>query len=199
VSPLLPPPFTYREGVLLGQKLRALCLETELEKTRKKVRFSVSVPLVKGDRVGTGLRGLQSVWHVVQVCLEGCYVCEDVVKGSVEPCLVEFLGRLVGGSSRMMDVCWYNVREFHVGWWQCVSDVERVVIRSLPICLVPGHWSKICISFLVACWSQYGHNFWSCVTRCAFLMVNSCVVINWWLWERNLVSDIGLRSVQMLR
>ena len=58
---MLPPPFTYREGVLLGQKLRALCLETELEKTRKKVRFSVSVPLVKGDRVGTGLRGLQSV------------------------------------------------------------------------------------------------------------------------------------------
>ena len=23
--------------------------------------------------------------------------------------------------------------------------------------------------------------------------------INWWLWERNLVSDMGLRSVQMLR
>jgi len=36
VSPLLPPPFTYREGVLLGQQLRALCLETELEKRKKK-------------------------------------------------------------------------------------------------------------------------------------------------------------------
>ena len=30
VSPLLPPPFNYGEGVPLGQQLRALCLETEL-------------------------------------------------------------------------------------------------------------------------------------------------------------------------
>jgi len=52
------PPFTYRGGVLLGRQLRALCLETELEKRKKKsgVSMSVSVPLVqvKGDRVGTG-------------------------------------------------------------------------------------------------------------------------------------------------
>jgi len=55
VSPLLPPPFTYREGVLLGRQLRALCLETELEKRKNKsgVSMSVSVPLVKGDRVRT--------------------------------------------------------------------------------------------------------------------------------------------------
>ena len=50
------PPFTYRGSVLLGRQLRALCLETELEKRKKKsgVSMSVSVPLVKGDRVGTG-------------------------------------------------------------------------------------------------------------------------------------------------
>jgi len=49
VSPLLPPPFTYGEGVLLGQQLRALCLETELEKWKKqKARLSVSVPLLRG-------------------------------------------------------------------------------------------------------------------------------------------------------
>jgi len=36
VSPLLPPSFTYGEGVLLGRQLRALCLETELEKKKKR-------------------------------------------------------------------------------------------------------------------------------------------------------------------
>jgi len=44
----------------------------------------VSVPLVKGDRVGTGLRGWCGVWCVVQVCFEDCYV-KDVGEGSVEP------------------------------------------------------------------------------------------------------------------
>ena len=34
VSPVLSPPFTYWGGVLLGQQLRALCLETELEKIK---------------------------------------------------------------------------------------------------------------------------------------------------------------------
>ena len=59
------PPFTYRGGVLLGQRLRALCLETELEKRKKeKLRLSVSVHLVKGDRVGTGLGG-KGMFHVV--------------------------------------------------------------------------------------------------------------------------------------
>jgi len=43
----------------------------------------MSVPLVKGDRVRTGLRGWQGLWYVVQVCFEGCYVCENVGEGSV--------------------------------------------------------------------------------------------------------------------
>jgi len=29
--------------------------------------------------------------HVVQVCVEGCYVCESAVRGNVEPCLVKLL------------------------------------------------------------------------------------------------------------
>jgi len=45
----------------------------------------VSVPLVKGDRVGTGLRDWQGVWYVVQVCFKDYYVGEDVGEGSVEP------------------------------------------------------------------------------------------------------------------
>ena len=79
------------EGVLVGQQLRALCLETELEKRKKEnLRLSVSVSLDKGDRMGSGLKGLQGMRHVVQVCLEGCYVCvRDVVVGNLEPCLVE--------------------------------------------------------------------------------------------------------------
>jgi len=50
---LLPSPYTYRGSVLLGQQLRALCLEMELEKRKKKngVSMSLSVPLEKGDRV----------------------------------------------------------------------------------------------------------------------------------------------------
>ena len=52
----------------------------------------MSVPLVKGDRVGTGLRGWHGVWCVVQVCFEDYYVAKDVGEGSVEPCLVEFGG-----------------------------------------------------------------------------------------------------------
>jgi len=34
--PLLPPFFTYGEGVLLVQQLRALCLDTELETKKKR-------------------------------------------------------------------------------------------------------------------------------------------------------------------
>jgi len=50
VTFFLPHPFSYREGVFLGQQLRALCLETELEKRKKeKVCLSVFVPLVKGQ------------------------------------------------------------------------------------------------------------------------------------------------------
>jgi len=36
------------------------------------------------------LVGLQSVGHVVQVFLEGCYVGEDVAESRVEPCVVDF-------------------------------------------------------------------------------------------------------------
>ena len=50
--------------------------------TEDKMRLSLSVPLVKGDRVGTTLNGLQNVRHVVHVCLEGCYVCENVAEGT---------------------------------------------------------------------------------------------------------------------
>mmetsp|Transcript_67730 Transcript_67730/g.99072 ORF Transcript_67730/g.99072 Transcript_67730/m.99072 type:complete len:87 (+) Transcript_67730:177-437(+) len=57
-----------------------------------KVCLSVSFVLVKGGKVLTGLRGLQGVWHVVQVCFEGCYVCENVGEGSVQPRLVKFFG-----------------------------------------------------------------------------------------------------------
>jgi len=50
-----PPLFTYGEVVLLGQQLRVLCLETELEKRKKKkgISMTLSVPLDKGDRVKT--------------------------------------------------------------------------------------------------------------------------------------------------
>ena len=34
----------------------------------------MSVPLGKGDRVGTRLGSLQGVGHVVYVCFESCYV-----------------------------------------------------------------------------------------------------------------------------
>jgi len=56
VSPLLPLPFTYGECVLPGQQLRALCLETELEKRKKKsdVSISLSAALGKGERVRAG-------------------------------------------------------------------------------------------------------------------------------------------------
>jgi len=41
------------------------------------VRLYVSVPLVKGDRVGTRLIGKQGAGHVVHVCLKGGYVREE--------------------------------------------------------------------------------------------------------------------------
>ena len=56
------------EGVFPEHQLRALCLETELGKRKKeKGRVSLSVPLVKGDRVGTRLIGLQCAGHVVHI------------------------------------------------------------------------------------------------------------------------------------
>jgi len=76
VSPLLPPQFT-SESVHLGQQLRALFLETHVEKNKEKsgVSMSLSVPLSKGDRVRTRDRqiGLQYV-HCVHV-----YICVVVL------------------------------------------------------------------------------------------------------------------------
>ena len=57
----------------------------------------MSVPLVKGDRVGTELRCWHGVWCVVQVCFEDYYVPKDVRESSVEPCLVEFCWEEFGG------------------------------------------------------------------------------------------------------
>jgi len=57
------------------------------------------------------------------------------------------LGSVVGGSASMMDVCWYRVEEFHVGWWIRSSNLERVEMRSLVICLVHGHWRRKCMVF----------------------------------------------------
>ena len=57
-------------------------LETELENRKdEKVRsgVSLSVSLGKGVRVGTRQRGLQGVGHVVEVCLNSCYVSENVM------------------------------------------------------------------------------------------------------------------------
>jgi len=72
----MPPPFTYRGGVLLGRQLRALCLETELEKRKKKsgVSMSLSVPLDKGDRVRTGC-STQADWFTA------CTLCVCVHMG----------------------------------------------------------------------------------------------------------------------
>jgi len=66
VSPLLPLPFTCWEGVLCGQQLRNLCLETELGKRKKESGVSVafSVPLGKGDRVRTVYR---NIWNEVKL------------------------------------------------------------------------------------------------------------------------------------
>ena len=48
--------------------------------------------------MGTGLRGLQDASHVVHMCLEGCYICENVVEGILKSCLMDFF--LVGEISR---------------------------------------------------------------------------------------------------
>ena len=76
----------YGEGILPGQQLRALFLETELEKRKKeKVCLSLSVSLIKGDRVRTKLIGRQGEGHVAQVCLKGGNVSQNVGESSVEP------------------------------------------------------------------------------------------------------------------
>ena len=80
--------------------------------------------------------------------LEGCYVCENMWwRVAWSHVWWNFLGSVVGVSARMIDFCWFNGRECHVGWWLCVSSVERVTIRSLAICLVPGHWMMM-IAFI---------------------------------------------------
>jgi len=37
-----------------------------------------------------------------------------------------FVGNVVDGSASEMDVSWYSVREFHLGWWLSSSNLERV-------------------------------------------------------------------------
>ena len=163
------------------KQLRVLFLETELEKRKKeKVRLSLSVSLVKGDNVGTRLIGLQGAGHVVHVCLESEGWCEggNVEESSVEPCVMKFFGECCGWVCKhdgsLLVQC---VQEFHVGWWLSSSNLERVAMRSLAICLMPGHWSRICVSVPVACWSQYRHKVWLHVTRGAFSMVTLLVWI----------------------
>ena len=114
------PPLAVRpgEGVLPGQQLRVLCVETELEKRKKeKVRLSLSVSLVKGDRVGTRLIGLQGAGHVVHVCLkpEGWYEGANVEESSVEPRVMKFCGKCCRW------VCKYDGRLLvqcaRIPWW----------------------------------------------------------------------------------
>jgi len=79
------------------------------KKGKRTDALSFSVALAKGGRVGTMLIGLQVAGHVVQVCLEGCYVGEDVVESSTErPCVVEFFGKCRGWICKYNDVCWYE-------------------------------------------------------------------------------------------
>jgi len=102
------------------------------------VRLSLSVPLVKGDRVGTMLVGVQSVRHVVQVCLEGCYVCENVAEGTgwrgVIGCLI-FIGHFPQRALRLVALLQkitcnirhpmslrHPVTQSHV-WWNFLGSV----------------------------------------------------------------------------
>ena len=48
---MLPPSFTYRGSILLGRKLRALCLETELVKKKKRKGAFVRVRSLDFDFV----------------------------------------------------------------------------------------------------------------------------------------------------
>jgi len=60
--PCLKRAVSYCTVLFKHPQLRALCIETVLEKRKKeKVCLSVSVPFVKGDRMGTWLRGLQGM------------------------------------------------------------------------------------------------------------------------------------------
>jgi len=73
------------------------------------------------------LVGLQSVGHVVQVCLEGCYVGDDVVESSVKLCVVEFVGKCCG--------------------WVCkYSGCLRIYCDGMPCWLVAKfeHFGKGC-------------------------------------------------------
>ena len=108
--------------------------------------------------MGTRLSGWQGAGHVLEVCLEGCYVGENVIRVAWSQVVENFSGSVVGVSASMMDAFWYRVREFYFCWWQSSSNLERVKMRLLSICLVPGHWRRICISVPVTSWSQYGHN-----------------------------------------
>jgi len=78
VSPLLPFPFTHTfpgEGVLRGQQLRTLCLETELEFSqvpkRKRCVCPCLFPLVRRTELGP----------VLKVCKVCGLCCRDVSQG----------------------------------------------------------------------------------------------------------------------
>jgi len=60
------------------------------------------------------------------------------------------------------------------GYVSNLDSVHEIVCNMFGA----GALKEECISVLVACWSQYGHTFWVCVTRCAFSMVNLWVGIN---------------------
>ena len=103
---------------LLKNGVMAVLCETGCKNC--KVCLSVSLVLVKGDRIRTGLRGLQGVWHVVQVCFEGCYVCANVGEGSVQPCLVNFFWESCEG------VCKHGGR--------LLTQCERVPCWLVAVC-----------------------------------------------------------------
>jgi len=75
----LPLHPAYGESVHLGQQLRALCLETELEKRKKNsgVSMSSSVSLGKGHRVRSGYRidGLVFSMFIVCMCTYVWWYC----------------------------------------------------------------------------------------------------------------------------
>jgi len=62
---------------------------------KKKWRLSLSAPLVKGDRVGAGLKGLQGVWYdKLYKCVSRAVIYVRMWgQGSLKPCSVNFFLR----------------------------------------------------------------------------------------------------------
>ena len=74
----------------------------------------------------------------IYVRIEGGMVCSHV--------WWNFLGREVGGSPRIRDVCWWGLRDDQAGWPVFFSVFVRDRIISFAMCLVAGHWSMMWIS-----------------------------------------------------